>query len=118
MGLNCSTSHRLGANKYRHINITDRHVDMQIHGKVPTCEWVYSHLPWLLVSAENMCLIRDSNKLNALSSDGGIKFELSNGGAKVWEITEWNYSVYKIPFILKPNYKMLCLPGGKYLMPF
>lgn len=65
-----------------------------------------------------MCLIRDCNKLNAFSSVGDIKFELANGCAKVWEITEWNCSVYKIAFILKPNYKMLCLPGGKYLMPF
>lgn len=53
-----------------------------------------------------------------LYSVDDIKFELANGGANVWEITEWNCIVYKIPFILKPNYKTLCLPGGKYLMSF
>lgn len=65
-----------------------------------------------------MHLIKDCNKFSALSSDNDIKFELASGGAKIWELTEWNDSVYKILCILKPNYKMLCLPGGKYLMPF
>ena len=67
---------------------------------------------------KNICLILDYNKLNALTSADDIKFEPGNDGANVWEITEWNCSVYKIHFILKPNYKMLCLPGGNYLMPF
>lgn len=47
-----------------------------------------------------------------------IKFELVNGGVNVWEIIEWNCIVYKIFFILKLNYKTLCLLGGKYLMLF
>lgn len=70
-----------GANKHRHINLTDGHTDMQKYGKASTLHWAYSPLPWLPVPAKNICLIKDGNELNALSSADDMKFELANGGA-------------------------------------
>lgn len=46
MDLNCSTSFiGWAANKYRHINITDRYTDMQKYGDVPIWEGVDSYFP-------------------------------------------------------------------------